>query len=400
MPKLFILAVSCLFTCSTSFAAEPIRDWTFLIFMNGNNNLDSYGAFNINQMETVGSTDKINIVVQWASMSASSVKRVFIKKDNDINKVTSPVVQDVGNVDMGDYKSLVDFVRWGVAHYPANHYFIDVWDHGGGWHLKTALSAEMRAKDISWDDKSNHYIKTEELAEAMRESAQIIGHNVDVYGSDACLMGMAEVADQMSGVVDTYIGSEETEPLKGWPYDVLLSKWNALAHATGSDIAKILVKEYVKAYSGGEFGSDNGTMSAFDMSQLAQFDGAMKNFATAVRKLDPSAQSKLLAATQNAQRYTDSDYADLLDTLVNISSAGVEGLGQSTIQELQEATKQLVIASAATESLAKSQGLSIWLPTDNYTYASYSDRYNAMHFQADTGWGDTLALLNPPQSKK
>lgn len=405
MLKTFTMAVSCLFACSflspALHAAEPVRDWTMLVFINGNNNLDTYGAFNINQMETVGSTDKVNVVVQWASMAAPSVKRLFIKKDNDINTVTSPVVQDMGAVDMGDYKSLVDFIRWGAANYPARHYFVDVWDHGGGWHLTAqAKSSGVHIKDISWDDKSNHFMKTEELAEAMQEAAQIIGHPVDVYGSDACLMGMAEIADQMGDAVGTYIGSEETEPLKGWPYDILLTKWNALDSATGNDIAKILVPEYVNAYSGGEFGTENATLSAFDMTKRGEFNAAVKTFATAVRKLEKPARDKLLAASQTAQRYTDSDYADLLDVLANISAAGVDGLGRDETNQLQAATKGFVIASAATASLAKSQGLAIWLPTDNYTYSSYSARYNAMHFQADTGWGDTLALLNPTQRKK
>ena len=31
------------------------KKWTFLLFLNGNNNLDSYGYMNINQMEKIGS---------------------------------------------------------------------------------------------------------------------------------------------------------------------------------------------------------------------------------------------------------------------------------------------------------------------------------------------------------
>ncbi|MFZ9594816.1 MAG: hypothetical protein ACO3A2_01925, partial [Bdellovibrionia bacterium] len=68
------------------------KEWTFLTFMNGKNNLDSFGALNINQMEKVGSTDQINVVVQWASLKNKSVKRLFINQDQNPKKVTSHIL--------------------------------------------------------------------------------------------------------------------------------------------------------------------------------------------------------------------------------------------------------------------------------------------------------------------
>ncbi|MEK6577865.1 MAG: hypothetical protein AABZ55_01445, partial [Bdellovibrionota bacterium] len=98
---------SVVFLPTNGSAAPAEKEWTLLVYLNGNNNLDSYGDLNINQMENVGSTDKINIVVQWASLSAGKTKRLLVTKDNDFNKVTSKIVQDAGNVDMGDWRSIV-----------------------------------------------------------------------------------------------------------------------------------------------------------------------------------------------------------------------------------------------------------------------------------------------------
>ena len=64
-------------------------------------------------------------------------------------------------------------------------------------------------KDISFDDRTGHSIKTEELGQAMQEIASRLGHKVDIYASDACLMGMVEVADQMKASVDYFIGSQD-----------------------------------------------------------------------------------------------------------------------------------------------------------------------------------------------
>ena len=130
------LVITTIFTFLISLAAFPgsanagteqqIKDWTFLVFINGHNNLDSFGAMNIKQMEEVGSNDKMNIVVQWASLSNGNTKRLYVQKSTNPNAVTSPVVQDMAPVDMGDYNELVKFVEWGAKNYPAKHYFVAV----------------------------------------------------------------------------------------------------------------------------------------------------------------------------------------------------------------------------------------------------------------------------------
>src|SRR5207249_2834038 len=39
--------------------------WTFLVYLDAANNLRDFGPLNFNQMEQVGSTADVNIVVQW-----------------------------------------------------------------------------------------------------------------------------------------------------------------------------------------------------------------------------------------------------------------------------------------------------------------------------------------------
>jgi len=77
-------------------------------------------------------------------------------------------------------------------------------------------------------------ITTKQLGQALKESAAIIGHPVDVYGSDACLMAMAEVAHEMADSVNVYVGSQEVEPGAGWPYGDFLKLWTAKPTATAA----------------------------------------------------------------------------------------------------------------------------------------------------------------------
>lgn len=395
MRKLSTVLAS-LFFVSSALAAQPAqKDWTVLVYLNGNNNLDSFGAININQMEQVGSTDNVNVVVQWASTGAKTTKRVYVTKDNDTNTVSSPIIADIGNVDMGNYKTLEDFIHWGVKNYPAKHYFIDIWDHGSGWHNLQARFAgqPFHTQDISWDENTGSYITTEQLGQVMADAAQAIGHKVDIYGSDACLMAMAEVANEMADSVGIFVGSQETEPGAGWPYGDWLARWANTPNAAATDIASALVETYVKSYQGGSNGQGEVTFSAFDMSKLSLLDAAIANFSKKVQSLDATGKAALLKAAQGVQVFYDDDYADLVDFMKQISAKNVRGIDTQDVADVTSAAKQFVIANADTQQYARANGLSIWLPTRSSQYSENAQRYKAMRFNAATDWGSALDFL-------
>jgi len=205
--RAFCLAALLAFAAKAQPMAE--KDWTVLVFLNGINSLDSFGPEDINEMEKVGSTDKVNVVVEWGSYSARKVQRLLVTKDDDTNVIGSPILQDLGLKDMGDYKEFLDFVSWGVQNYPAKHYMIDIWNHGNGW--EKASRRSLINRDVSYDDISGNKITTEQLGVAMSEIKSMIGRNVDIVGYDACLMAMAEVAGEIVDSVDYMVldGNEQ-----------------------------------------------------------------------------------------------------------------------------------------------------------------------------------------------
>jgi len=410
MRKLIALLASSLFVVSFSIgalAAQPVeKDWTLLVYLNGDNDLDGFGATNIKQMETVGSTNNLNIVVQWASESAGTTKRLLVQKASDpstvVSSPTSPILADIGKTDMGDWKNLVEFIRWGVQNYPAKHYMIDVWDHGAGWHSIQAMNAggnkhTFHATDISWDDNSGNYITTEQLGQAMSQAAQIIGHKVDVYGSDACLMAMAEVANEMADSVSYFVGSQETEPGPGWPYGDWLSQWANTAGATSDVVSKTLVDAYVKSYQTGGSNATQGTsevtFAAYDMSKLADLDTAIAHLGKEIRSMNATDKEKLFNTAKTVQNFTDADYGDLLDFMSLISAAQVRSVAPQVVSEVQAAANAMIIGNADTSQFARAKGMSIWLPTDPSTYASNSARYKGLKFNLASDWGSTLDFL-------
>jgi hypothetical protein len=403
MRFLVCIALS-IFSASLALATTPVeKEWTMLVYLNGDNSLDTFGPQNLNQMEKVGTTDKINVVVQWGSLARGTTQRLLVKQDNDVNTVTSPVVQDMGKVDMGDYKSLIDFVKWGAQNYPAKHYFIDVWDHGGGWHLssqhKTKTSevftrVRTQPMDISWDDGSGNFFTIHQLGLALKESAKIIGHKVDVYASDACLMAMPEISTEMADSVSVFAGSEETEPGAGWPYDTFLKAWNEASDSSGANVAKLLADLYVKSYEGGENGNQEVTFSAFDLSKTVNFNRAILNLGTSLSSLSATSKAAAASAISNTQNFLYADFGDLGDFIKNLEAAKLPEVKADTLSAVKSAMGEFLLASYSTPgSYSKATGVSIWLPASQDTLNSYWDKYSALQFQQTTHWGDALKAL-------
>jgi hypothetical protein len=399
------LAVSATFALtqtlsSVAQAAEPQREWTVLVYINGNNNLDSYGALDINEMEKVGSTDRVNVVVQWASEASRDTKRIFVKQDADATKVTSPVVQQMPQIDMGDYRNLTDFVKWGAQNYPAKHYMLSVWNHGSGWHSRAlrASSGGIQPLNISFDEVSGNSISTPQLAMALHDAEVAIGQKIDIYGSDACLMAMVEVAQQMAGLTDYFVGSEETEPGDGWPYDAILAGMNSMQTITPMAVAQMMPKIYVASYANGSQGTSEATFSSFDMSKLPAMMSSIAAFKAEVLS-SPNAETlatALATAQSNAQHYVYADYVDLGDFITKLATQTVQLVSMNSLTNLHSAISQFVIANVDSPAYKASSGVAIWLPT-KFDYAGHSDEYKTLAFDQATGWSQVIEkMINAP----
>ena len=95
----------------------------------------------LNEAERVGSSDRVQIVTQMDRYRAgysgdgnwSNTRRFYITQDDDLNSVGSDEVEDLGEANMADGQTLVDFVTWAIQNYPADQYILILSDHGMGW---------------------------------------------------------------------------------------------------------------------------------------------------------------------------------------------------------------------------------------------------------------------------
>ena len=332
-------------------------EWTIMVFVNGKNSLEPFVFTDMNEMEAVGSSSKLNIVVEAGSLGVETTpgnwkgtRRFLIAKDSNAAKLTSPVVQDMGKVDMGDYKSVIDFGNWAKKTYPANHYMLIIWNHGGGW-LKSVNA--IVNKGISYDDETGNHINTPQMGLILKG----IG-GVDVYGSDACLMQMAEVVYEIKDYATYIVGSEETEPGDGYTYNTFLGPLAAKPAMTPAELAKTAVEAYANHYQASGEGS---TQSFVKSAAIPGLLDAVNAFSYAITQAGD--KSVVKKAMNSAQSYAITENKDLYHfaqlVTAGTKSADVKAKGKALMNYI---TGTLVMDNRTTGNYSNSHGIAIYMP--------------------------------------
>jgi hypothetical protein len=405
--KIFTVVSLAFFTTAVQ-ASE--KEWTVMVFLNADNNLESFGYMDMQEMEKVGSTKDVNVVVQFDPISPRGSQRVLIEKSTKpytkTNEYHSPVLEDMPEQDMGSYKTFVDFVVWGMRSFPAKKYAVVFWNHGSGW----SKDAPLSAKSISYDDTSMTHMTTGQIAQSMSEIQALTARRVDVVAFDACLMAMFEIADSVSEYSDFFVASEANIPGKGFAYDDLLESFNAREDKSARQLTLDMVDSYKREYSS-YFGGV--TISAMELEKLEGVKSAMGEWVGQMQQSRDISRDELLDIARDTVAYQDPDYRDLGDYLGHLEAklfAKDEysvSLVKST-QDLQAAIKSMVVSNWASGRFSKSTGLSIHLPYRTRGYSPWSalhipankarrDSYMNLEWGSTTAWPEHLDQLFPIQ---
>jgi len=359
-----------------------------LVYMNADNDLEQFGILNMNQMEVVGSTSRVKIVVQIdrspsydsSNGNWSDTRRYLITKDSNSQLIQSQLVEDMGEVDMGNPDSLRDFVEWGQQNYPANRYALVIWNHGSGWRT-ASVSGGAIPKAVSYDDTNNSQIETVDLPAALATNTRL-----DLVAFDACDMQMLEVLYEMRNSAGVIVGSEGATPGDGYPYDRWLRRLLSNPTMSSESLGSTMVTEYVNYYSG----AAEVTQSAIRTNRIPSVAAAADQLADALIPHADSDANALAAARNAAQAYDYPEYKDL----VHYSQLTKQRIGDQAVADaadaLAAAVEQAVIREAHTgSSLSNSHGLSIWAPSP-LEYSSRSESYGALECSADYSWDEWL----------
>jgi hypothetical protein len=248
------------------------------------------------------------------------------------------------------------------------------------------------AKGIAYDDSSSDFLDNTELKRALDGGLLFAGvDKLSLLGMDACLMSMLEVAYQVRGYCRYLVSSQEAEPATGWPYGPILKALVARPTMTAAELAETIVREFLAAY-----GQDvNVTQSALDLEHLAAAVAALNDLCEVALANQEDSELILGRATRRAQRFTDTDYKDLLDLCQIIAEASAD------LPELRTRATALaqLLAPAGAARLVVAEGhhgpriraaggLSIYFPIHQV-----SPFYRRLDLAGESLWDDLLHAL-------
>ncbi len=347
-------------------AAQPVQSsgtgqkWTVMLYQDADDQILEQDIYlDLNEVERVGSSDQVQIVSQIDRFRGAftgdgnwtSTRRYHITKDNDLQRVNSELVEDMGELNMAEGNTLTDFVAWAAQTYPADHYVLILSDHGMGWPGGFSDPApggkdpsRVPLNSVLSDDQLYMMELENTLADISQKTN--IG-KFEIIGMDACLMGHLEVLSALEPYARYAVLSQETEPALGWAYTGFLQTLVDQPGMSGADLSKEIVRSYIQddqrivddqarsdflrqgSPMGGLFGSSSQmsaaslarqlergvTLTALDLAGMPDLTSSVNNLAYALQsenqEVIASARTYAPAFTNIFGKDTPSPYIDL-----------------------------------------------------------------------------------------
>lgn len=315
-----------------------------MVYMAADNSLAVDGVLDLDEMEAAGLNDKVQTVVQ-AEFSPSVLDqqgctaacfqrpnfntfRYAIDKSTGGTKTgpdkgTVTEINGGSNVDMTNPNTLKDFINWAKTNYPANHYLLVLWNHGGGY------------TGLIQDETSNGsgLMSLEQLKTALTG----VG-GLDVVDFDMCLMAGYETLAKINGLASYAVFSEEVVPGEGNPYTSIIDGIQADPTQDARTLSSMIVDRFNAAYSGNKAST---TLSAYDLGGFGAFETALNDLATDMQAgLAGGLAATISTSAAASQKYTITELTDVVHFLDNLNA---NVAGQTALQ-----TKIAALKTAAT----------------------------------------------------
>jgi hypothetical protein len=285
-------------------------------------------------------------------------------------------VADWGERDFGDKQTLIDFVTWTKANYPAGHYALYFWGHGWNWHPGVVMKDET----VSASDNDPNLFDTLDMDE-VKAALPSLGF-IDMVGFDGCQMASIEVDMLWHGHATALSHSQEWVGDEGIQYDLVLAQLAANPNMTADQVAIATTQSATSDKTWSAVAVD----SRFDnlVSAVDQWSVALKNGLGANRK---KYDQSFTATRSFWQAPTDKD---LYDMAYEINSRVTDPNLKTKSQAVMNAFNSVVLSERHVNSYADVHGITI----NQISTASQKDSdyayYRTLDFALQTGWDEFL----------
>lgn len=372
-------------------SGDETRNWTIMVYMDADNNLDFAAPLDVQEMLDIGSSENVTVIVQFDSRSTPT-RRYRI----DRGQLT--LLKDLGEQNMASSDTLRDFIVAGMEEYPAEHFALIIWDHGYGW--ESGIDKRVASLLQDWN---NTNVKTAPLpnyvvAQGINGATDRTGIKLDILGIDACLMASIEAVYEFRNSAAIMVASQDIVQGLGWDYRDLLGRLTENPIISPTELAALMVESYrqqVEAPSHtAVYGSGDQTIVALMLGSgietLAQeVDRLARRLMTSLD--DPVTRTdtvlRILTARAAAQQLQPPTYVDLVDFSRLLEP-------EKTPTPIEKALMDVTIAEYHGAKRPNAHGVNIVfydLP-EALKYSVYSFDY--VNYNSATGTGSHSSFIN------
>jgi len=387
--KLSIFLGIVLHTTMIIYAQQPLKDWTFLVYIAGANDLCDFVNTDLDEMMKVGSNEYANIlafVTHQEPGGEKTTKRYvvhkgYLEEDGELNAQ-----------DSGDSNTLYKALAWALENYPSKYFALDLWNHGSGPLNRTYT---MSHRGICYDDETDNYLDDNKIREVVHDACNLYrgGQRLDIISCDACLMANVEIASAFASCAKYFVASQETIPGDGYAYERVLKKFEY-----GSLEPEAFARAMVEAYDNTYDAYTDYTLSIVNLSLIPLIQNNVTQLSDAlIRALRYEKTEQVLhvikgsASSQYCTHFAEETYIDMYQfyenllkylhvmnlssfahkAISNILCEGLTLINACVLENVHSATRNTV------------RGLSIYFPELEYGIeTSYYDCY----WTKNTAW--------------
>lgn len=369
-------------------AADP-ADWTVMLYMDADNDLEGWAIGDFYELAEVGSTVDVNVVVQLDRTPGytntegdwTDCKRFYVTQG--MTPTPGNAIVSLGEINMGNPLTLQNFVVWAVETYPASKYALILRNHG--W--LTGVGADS-SHGYDW-------LTASEIRTTLEQVTNATGVRIDVISLHSCMGASLEMAFQISGRVEVMVASEEvTSSLYGFPYGDILADLVASPMMNATTFAMTLHDHYVLENEG--TGDAFMTMSVLNTTRIAdEVVPAVSSLAVNLNRLLPAYCRDILYKIRHAATgFTNPSWRDLYDFCQLLVADAPDPETADVAQDVIDALPGALLAEWHDVNSPDLHGLSIYLPPDNdpYNYVTWYPS-TALQWASATVWDDFLVAL-------
>jgi hypothetical protein len=353
----------------------PKAKWTVMVYISGDNNLESYVVPDIEtELGAVGSSADVQVIALADRAPGYDTSRgdwqttKLFRVTQGMLATPENAIADWGERNMGNPQTLIDFVAWTKANYPADRYALYFWGHGWSWHPGWVMEDDTNADTLDYHE--------------MKTAIPQLGF-MDVVGYDGCNMASIEMLKLWHGRATAFSSSQEWVGGEGIQYDLVLAQLAANPNMTADQVAIATSQSATadKTWSAIAVDSRLTTLlTAVDEWSLALSSGLNANR----KKYDQA-----FTATRSFwQAPMDKDLYDMayeINRLVNDQNI------KNKSQAVMNAVTAVVLHERHVNAYSEVRGITIYhISKANQKDSDYNYYRSTIDFALSTGWDEFL----------